>query len=58
MDMVAHKEKLKKMLEDQCKELEDKNNKMTKQFSCKASLQGEKHLSWDVIISKIAKLQI
>ena len=42
--MAEHKEKARKALEYHCKKLEEKNNKMTKQFSVKVALQGEKHL--------------
>ena len=55
--MAELKEELIKKLEDHCKELEDNNNKLTKQVSGQASLQGEKHLIWDMIIVEANKLQ-
>ena len=44
-------------MEDKCKELVDKNNKLTKQVTGKSALQGAKHLIWDVLIAKAAKLK-
>ena len=40
MDMANVKEKLKKKVEERCKELEDKNNEFTKQVSGQKSLIG------------------
>ena len=54
--MAEHKEKLRKTLEDQCKELEENKNKLTKQVSGQEALLGEKHLIWDMIIAEASKL--
>ena len=56
VDMAKNKEKTRKMLEDKCKELVENNDKLTKQVSGQAALQGAKHLIWDVIIAEEAKL--
>ena len=40
VDMAKHKEKVRKALEYHCKELEEKNNKLTKKFSSRVTLQG------------------
>ena len=56
VDMAENKEKARKTLEDKCKELVEKNNKLTKQVSGQASLQGEKHLIWDVMIKEATKI--
>ena len=48
--MAIIKEGIRKKLEERCKELEDKNDKLTKIASGQAALQGEKHLIWDMII--------
>ena len=50
MDMADIKEGVRKKLEEHCKELEDKNDKLTKLASGQESLQGAKHLIWDMII--------
>ena len=51
------KEQERKKLEDKCKELVEKNNKLKKCDSGQAALQGEKHLIWDVMIEEAAKLR-
>ena len=56
MDVADVKEGIRKKLEERCKELEDKNNKLTKLDSGQASLQGEKHLIWDMIIVEAIKI--
>ena len=50
MDMANVKEWLKNKVEERCKELEDKNDKLTKQVSGQVTLIGTKHLIWDMII--------
>ena len=44
MDMASVKEGLKKKLEECCKEMEDKKEKLTKQVFGQASLIGAKNL--------------
>ena len=56
MDMVGKKEKVRKELEDHCKELMETKRKLAKQVSGQASLQGEKHLISDVMITEFDKL--
>ena len=43
MDMADIKG-VRKKLEEHCKELEDKNDKLTKLASCQVALQGVSHL--------------
>ena len=50
------KEEMRNKLEEYCKELEDKNNKLKKKVSFLVSLQGKKHLIWDMIIAGEYKL--
>ena len=57
VDMVENKEKMRKMLEDKCKELVENNNKQTKQVPGQAALQGEKHIIWDVMITEASELR-
>ena len=54
MDNV--KEGLRKKVEERCKGLEDKNDKLTKQALGHASLIGAKHLSCDMIIVEATKV--
>ena len=56
-EMNEKKEKERKILEDKCRELVEKNNKLTKQVSGQATLQGAKHLILDVMITEATKLQ-
>ena len=51
VDMDENKEKARKMLEYKCRDLVEKNNNLTKQVSGQATLQGSKHLIWDVMIT-------
>ena len=55
--MAKHEEKERKALENHCKELEEKKNKLTKQVSGQVALQGEKHLIQDVMITEAPKVQ-
>ena len=55
-DIDGKRELERKKLEDKCKELVDKNNKLKKQVTRQSSLQGEKHLIWDVLIAEETKL--
>ena len=48
--MADIKEGIRKKLEERCKELQDKNEKLTKNASGQVTLQGAKHLIWDMII--------
>ena len=48
--MANVNEGLKKKVEECCKELEAKNNELTKQVSGQEALIGEKNLIWDMII--------
>ena len=57
MDMANVKEKLKKKVEERCKELEYKNNELTKQVSGQNTLIGVKHLIWDMIIVEETKVR-
>ena len=43
VDIAGKRELERKKLEDKCKELVDKNNKLTKQVTGQSALQGEKH---------------
>ena len=54
--MDVKREQERKKLEDKCKELVEKNNKLEKQVWRQSTLQGEKHLIWDVSIAEVAKL--
>ena len=56
MDMANVKEWLKNKVEERCKELEDKNDKLTKQVPGQAALIGTKHLIWDMIIVEATKV--
>ena len=56
-DTAGKRELERKKLEDKCKELVDKNTKLKKQVTRQSSLQGEKHLILDVLISEAAKLR-
>ena len=56
--MTIFKEGLKKKLEEHCKELEDKNEKLTKQVSGQETLIGEEKLIWDMIIVDPIKLDL
>ena len=44
-------------MEDKCKELVDKNNKLTKQVTGQFALQGAKHLIWDILTAEASKLR-
>ena len=44
-------------MQEKCKELVYKNNKLTKQVTGHFYLQGAKHLIWDVLIVEAAKLR-
>ena len=55
-DIVEKREHERKKFEYKCKELVEKNNKLAKQVLGQLSLQGEKHLIWDVLIAEAAKL--
>ena len=55
-DIATKREQERKTLENKCKELVDKNNKLTKQVIGQSALQGDKHLIWDVLIIEVAKL--
>ena len=57
MDIVEVKEGIREKLEDRCEELEHKKNKLTKHASGQATLQGEKHLIWEMIIVEETKVQ-
>ena len=43
-------------MEDKCKELVERNNKLARQVSGQEALQGAKNLIWDVLIEEEAKL--
>ena len=43
VDIAGKRELERKKLEEKCKELVDKNNKLTKQVTGQSALQGEKH---------------
>ena len=49
-DIDEKREKERKTLEDKCKELVEKNNKLAKHVTGQAALQGEKNLIRDVLI--------
>ena len=49
-DIDEKREKERKTLEDKCKEMVEKNNKLKKQVTGQTTLQGDKHLIWDVLI--------
>ena len=55
-DIAGKRELERNKLEDKCKELVDKNNKLTKQVTGQSTLQGAKHLIWDVLIAEATKL--
>ena len=55
--MANVKEGLKKKVEEHCKELEDKNNELTKQVLGQEALIREKHLIRDMIIVKENKVR-
>ena len=57
MDMADIKEGVRKKLEEHCKELEDKNDKLTKLASGQETLQGARNLIWDMIIVEPSKVQ-
>ena len=57
MDMADIKEGVRKKLEEHCKELEDKNDKLTKIASGQETLQGERNLIWDMIIVEPSKVR-
>ena len=56
-DIAGKRELERNKLEDKYKELVDKNNKLTKQVIGQSSLQGEKHLIWDVLIAEATKIR-
>ena len=49
-DIAMKREQERKTLENRCKELVDQNNKLTKQVTGQFTLQGTKHIIWDVLI--------
>ena len=55
--MAEKKEKDRKILEDKCREMIEKNNKLEKQVSGQEALQGVEHLIWDVLIVEVSKLR-
>ena len=55
--MAEKKGKERNILEDKCRELVEKNNKLSKQVSGKSSVQGSKHLILDVLIVEATKLK-
>ena len=56
-DIATKREQERKALENKCKELVDKNNKLTKQVTGQSALQGAKHIIRDVLIAEVAKLK-
>ena len=55
-DIDGKRELERKKLEGKCKELVDKNKKLTKQVTRQSVVQGEKHLNQNVMIAKATKL--
>ena len=55
-DMAKKRERARKELEGQCRELIEKNNSLVKHALGQATLQGAKHLIWDMIIAKESNL--
>ena len=51
-DIAGKREFERKKLEEKCKELVDKNNKLTEQVTGQSALQGAKHFIWDVLMLK------
>ena len=56
-DIAGKREKERNELEEKCKEMVEKNNKLEKQVTGQSSLQGAKHLIWDVLIAEATKLR-
>ena len=56
-DIDGKREKERNELEDKCNEMVEKNNKLEKQVTGQSSLQGAKHLIWDVLIAKATKFR-
>ena len=44
-------------MENKCKGLLDKNDKLMKQFTVQLHVQGAKHIIWDMIIAEAGKLR-
>ena len=57
MEIVDVKEYLKKKVEERCRELERKNNELSKMVSCQGDLIGARHLNWDMIIVEENKVR-
>ena len=58
LENATLKEEERKVLENKCEDLLDKNEKLTKQLAGKLPLQGARHLIWDMIIVEAVKLKI
>ena len=56
-DIAGKRELERNKLEDKCKEQVDKNNKLKKHVTGQSTLQGEKHLIWDVLIAEASKIR-
>ena len=50
-DIATKREQEWKTLENKCKEMVDKNNKLTKQVTGQLALQWAKHTIWGVLIA-------
>ena len=51
------REQERKAWEAKFQELQSKNNKLMKQVTGQSSVQGEKHIIWDALISEATKLR-
>ena len=56
-EIVEKREKERNTLEDKCKDLVEKNNRLEKQVTRQSTLQGAKHLIWDELIVEAVKLR-
>ena len=57
MKQLRKKKKKKYFFENKSKELLDKNEKLAEKFSGQLLVQGARHLIWDMIITKVAKMR-
>ena len=57
--LALKREQERKSQEAKCQELQNKNDKLMKQVTCKLPVQGAKHIFWDIVaITQITKLLI
>ena len=57
VDMIKKKEEEKRFFESKNKEFLKKNEKLAKKVSGQLRVQGDRHLIWDMIITKATKMR-